>query len=112
MKNEIAKMEFFSISSNGEDKPLVVRIGAPDKRNEDEWQCPWEINGLYEENHSTVSNESWHCLLLAIQTIEQLLSYYVEDGGKLYWEKGGNELQISELIPRWSASNKSPQSDA
>ncbi|WP_303493037.1 DUF6968 family protein [Saccharophagus degradans] len=100
---EIAQTEIFTVTPDGRDKILVLKIGAPQKRNEDEWMCYWEISGLHENVHATVSNDKWHSLMLVIRTIEQLLTYYVEDGGRLYWEKSGEEIAVSDLIPRWAS---------
>lgn len=106
MNKPIASLEVFSISPDGEEKPLVIEIGAPEKKSNGEWQCAWEIQNLYTESHPAVSDGAWHSLVLAIRTIEQLLTYYIEDGGRLFHEKGGDELPVSELVPRWPVSYK------
>ncbi len=106
MSKPIASQQIFSVSPKHGEKVLILKIWAPDLRSEDEWQCRWEIEGLYGTAHPAVSNDSWHSLMLAIRTIEQLLSYHSEDGAKLYYEKGGEALLLSDLIPRWVVSNE------
>lgn len=39
--------------------------------------------------------------MLAIRTIEQMLTYYVEDGGKLFWPESTSEMEVSDVIPRF-----------
>jgi hypothetical protein len=45
----------------------------------------------------------WQSLQLANRLAAQLLEYFVQDGGRLFWEKGGEQIQLSELFPPYSA---------
>jgi hypothetical protein len=47
--------------------------------------------------------DSWQALQHAQQLAARLLSYFVEDGGRLYWEEGGDQIQISDLFANVAA---------
>ncbi len=105
MANLIAEQKLWSVSSSTVSKTLVLKLGAPEKIDTDQWQCFWEIHGLHENVKPVISNENWHSLMLAIKTIEQLLTFFVEDGGKLFFQSGSEEISVSEIIPRIKLSN-------
>ena len=37
-------------------------------------------------------------LRLAVRPIKELLSFFVESGGKLFWEQGGKEISVSDIF--------------
>ncbi len=106
MENVIAEQKLYSITANGESKPLILRIGAPEKKDEETWRCPWEIEGLYTKVSPAIGISSLHSLVLVVALFEQQLKYFVEDGGKLYLELGGTEISVSEIIPRFKLQKK------
>jgi len=88
MKNYIAQKEINTVSPDGQAKLLKIAIGEPYEIDELSWGCSWAIEGLYKSNKD------------AVQLIEQLLAYYIEDGGKLFWEPNGKEMDLNDVIPR------------
>ena len=112
MKNYLAEKELYSIAPEGEPKHLKVGIGVPYKIDEHSWGCACCVEGLYNKLHDAVGVDAWQALTLATKLVEQLLAFYIEDGGKLFWEEGGDEMELNDVIPRHTASNQSPEIDA
>ena len=55
------------------------------------------MEGLLGLNHDIYGVDSWQSLVLAQRIVHNILSYFVADGGKLFWEKGGEEISVAEL---------------
>jgi len=53
-------------------------------------------------DHRVVGCDAWQALTLAIRLAEQMLTYFVEDGGCLYWGETGGPMAISDVFPRAS----------
>jgi len=100
LKNYIAQKEISTVSPEGQAKLLKIAIGAPYEIDDISWGCSWAIEGLYISNKDAVGVDAWQALTLAMQLIEQLLAYYIEDGGKLFWEPNGKEMDLNDVIPR------------
>jgi len=101
----IAEKEIFSVSAKGEKKRLRVVVGRPYRVGDVSWACPVQLEGLFNKLHDAVGVDSWQALGLTVGLVRQLLGYYVEDGGKLYWEEGGQEMMLNDLFPQLKASN-------
>ena len=72
--------------------------------NDVSWACPVSIEGLHAKLHDAVGIDSWQALSLAMGLTRQLLGYFLEDGGKLYWEEGGDEVILNDLFPQFKGS--------
>jgi Domain of unknown function (DUF6968) len=101
----IAETKCFAVFGNGERKLLHLVVGRPYRIDDRSWACPVQLEGLHEKIPNIVGGDSWQALGLAIGLIRQLLGYLVEEGGKLYWEEGGEEMFLKELFPQLKDSN-------
>lgn len=55
-------------------------------------------------HHRVVGIDAWQALTLALRLVEQLLTYFVEDGGSLFRAASDIPIAISDIVPRVSAS--------
>mgnify|MGYP001220214332 FL=1 len=90
----------------GQKIQISIAIEAPYKIDEESWGCIVSIEGLklrttQNKPHRIVGSDSWQALTLAITLIEQLLFYFVESGGKLFWDGGSEPMRIHDVIPRF-----------
>jgi hypothetical protein len=101
----IAETEIFAVSAKGEKQRLLLAVGRPCRVDEVSWACPVCLEGLLNKLRDAVGVDSWQALGLAAGLIRQLLGYYVENGGKLYWEEGGEEITLNDVFPQLTPSN-------
>jgi hypothetical protein len=100
----IAERRLFAVSAKSEKLTLRITVGRPYQLNDVSWACPVSIEGLYAKLHDAVGIDSWQALNLAIGLTRQLLDHFLEGGGKLYWEEGGDEVILNDLIPQLKGS--------
>lgn len=100
----IAERSLFAISAKGEKLTLRIAVGRPYQVDDVSWACPVSIEGLYTKLHDAVGVDSWQALTLAIGLTRQLLDHFLEGGGKLYWEEGGEEVTLNDLFPQFNGS--------
>jgi len=98
----IAERRIFAIAPDGAIFNIHIFVGAPYKVSEEEWACAVGLEGLHSSLRDQHGIDSWQVLQLAYQLINQLLVYFIEDGGRLYWSKEGEPITLSELFPRLS----------
>lgn len=95
----IAERRVAAVSPDGEKLVLRIAVGQPYQVDEDSWACPVSIEGLYVKLRDAVGYDSWQALSLAIALVRQLLGYFLNDGGKLYWKEENSEMTIDDLFP-------------
>jgi len=100
----IAERVIYAVDNDSRGFEIRLMIGKPYPDPPNAWACPVAMVGLQGAFPDMHGVDSWQALTLALQVIDRLLTYFVEDGGKLYWEENGNELAIEELF-----SGRSPQ---
>ena len=105
MNEVIAEKTIFAVTAKGEKQWLRVAVGRPYQVDDVSWACPVQLDGLHNKLRDAVGVDSWQALGLAVGLIRQLLGYYLEDGGKLYWEEGGEEITLNDLFPQLKDSN-------
>lgn len=100
----IAGRELYAIAADGRGFEVKLGIGRPYRITEDEWACAVQLSGFHENLSDAHGIDSWQALQLAQQLAAQLLGYFVQDGGRLFWEKDGEQVQLSELFVKCPAS--------
>jgi hypothetical protein len=100
----IAGRELYAVAVDGRGFGVKLGIGQPYRITEDEWACAVQLSGLHENLSDAHGIDSWQALQLAQQLAARLLQYFVQDGGRLFWEKDGDQVQLSELFARGSTS--------
>lgn len=95
----IATRTVLAVDQNGREFNLALGIGQPYEISPDEWACPLCMGGLHERLADQHGVDSWQALQLAHQLIAQLLGYFVQDGGHIYWLESREPMTLEELIP-------------
>ncbi|MFH1147908.1 MAG: hypothetical protein V1736_09415 [Pseudomonadota bacterium] len=99
MDGIIGEREIFAVSATGERRSIRIAVGMPYRVNGDSWSCPVRMEGLRDRIHDAVGVDSWQALVLAIGLVRQILWYFLEDGGRLFWEEGGKEMALDDILP-------------
>lgn len=94
----IAERTIFAIDKNSRGFEIKVMVGKPYRVGPDEWACPVAMVGLHGGFPDMHGVDSWQALIVALQLIGRLLTYFVEDGGRLFWEENGVPLTVDELF--------------
>ena len=98
----IADRKLYAIAADGRSFEIHLAIGYPYQITEDEWACAIQVAGLH-RTKDVHGADSWQALQLAHQLAAQLLEYFVQDGGRLFCEEGGEHVQVSDLFAKTSA---------
>ena len=93
----IAERTIYAIDKGSRGFEIRLMVGKPYPDRSD-WACPVAMIGLHGVFPDMRGVDSWQALTIAMQLIGRLLTYFVEDGGRLFWEESGAELTVEELF--------------
>ena len=96
----IADRIVHALARDGRSFEICLGVGKPYQVSADEWACAVQVGGLHNQLSDMHGIDSWQALQLACQLAAQLLGSFVEDGGRLFWEEGGEQLAVSELFAK------------
>lgn len=99
----VAERKLFASTADGHTFEIHLAVGKPYPVSEDEWACSVLLEGLHSNLRDQHGVDSWQALQLAYQLVVRLLTYFVQDGGQLFWEQGGEPISPSTLVPKLSA---------
>lgn len=88
------------IKPSGERAQVVLLIGQPYEVTPQEWAIPVSMNGLHERLWNLHGIDSWQVVQLGFEFIVQMLEYFVQDGGQLYWPETDERFEPAELLPQ------------
>jgi len=97
----IADKTIHAVDSKGEAKRFRFAIEAPARIDDVSWGCTLVMEGFTKTPRRIVGEDSWQAMLLAVRLVEQTLFYFVEDGGCLFWEPGGEPMTVGDVVPRF-----------
>jgi hypothetical protein len=96
----IAARTLTAVKPSGEEVSVTLRIGQPYEISSEEWACPVAIEGLQERLRDIHGIDSWQTIQLVQNLQAQLLGYFIEEGGKLYWPGTHECMELVELFPK------------
>lgn len=96
----IAERTIYAVDNNGRGFEMRLMIGRPYESDPTYgvWACPVALKGLHGSLSDIYGDDSWQALMLARDLLKRLLTYFVEDGGQLFSEEGGSEINIEALF--------------
>lgn len=94
----IAGRTIYAIDKDSRGFEIQLMVGKPYQISQTEWACPVAMIGLHGVFPDMRGVDSWQALMVSLKLIGDLLTYFVEDGGKLYSEKDGDKLTVEELF--------------
>lgn len=97
MSELIASKTLKAIDPKKGEIEIKFGIGKP-YQVEEFWRCRACLSGIHDLDRGVASDESWQSLILALKLIKQLLTYFQEDGGKLYWPDGKKQITVDEVF--------------
>lgn len=96
----IAERVIYAVDNDARGFDVGIMIGKPYQTDfkYGDWACPVALIGLHGRFPDMYGVDSWQALIVAVRLVKALLTNFVEEGGKLYWEKGGEEITVAELF--------------
>ncbi|MBN6103548.1 hypothetical protein JR064_15370 [Xanthomonas sp. CFBP 8703] len=97
----IAERIFDGVDPHGKRIKFLFSLEAPEKIDDESWGCQVKMVGFGDKPHQVVGQDSWQALSLAFALAEQLLTYFVQDGGKLFWEDSDEPMLVKDVVSRF-----------
>lgn len=94
MSDVVTSTALICVSSNGERREVVIEIGRPYKTPQGSWACPVAMRGMYRRLADIQGEDSLQSLCLAATLVRTLLTYFVKDGGKIFFPNSDNEYNL------------------
>jgi len=101
----IAEEKLVGLRASGERFGLTAAIGQAYRVGAEERACPVSLSGLHRSLPDIRGSSSLQALCLAASLLRQLLTSFVEEGGRLLYEDGGEPLDISSCFSRVGSSD-------
>ncbi len=100
----IAERNFDGVDPQGKRINFQFSLEAPEKIDDESWGCTLRMSGFVDKPRRVVGQDSWQALSLAFTLAEQLLTYFVQDGGTLFWEDSDEPMLVKDVISRFQGS--------
>jgi len=94
----IAERIIYAIDLESRGFEIRLMIGKPYQVSPTEWACPLAMMGLHGALKDVHAVDSWQALTLVQELLRVLLILFVEQGGKLFSEKDGEEITVDSLF--------------
>jgi hypothetical protein len=98
MQEAIASRELICIKADGQELPVIIRVGKPYQVDEVTWGCPVEAAGLYRRLSDAYGADSFQALMLAVWLLRDLVQSFVRDGGTIVSVEGREEVNLERLF--------------
>ncbi len=94
----IAERDLIGINPSGSRFTIMLKIGKPYVVDGDQWACPVGAIGLYQKMQEVRGIDSFQALLQAIKYLQQLLEYFIEDGGRILSVDNQTPIEIPDIF--------------
>lgn len=94
----IAERIVYAVAKDGHGFQIRLMVGQPYQEEAGNWACPVSLDDFQGRLHDVRAEDSWQALILAIRLAKTLLGFFIQDGGRLYREEGGEEMSLNELF--------------
>ena len=94
----IAERIIYAIDKDSRGFEIRLMVGKPYQVSPTEWACPLAMMGLHGALKDVHAVDSWQALTLVQELLRVLLILFVEQGGKLFSEKDGEEITVDSLF--------------
>jgi hypothetical protein len=94
----IASSEIICVSADGRRLRVTAQVGKPYRTPEGEWGCHAALVGLHGSLGPVRGEDSLQALSLAISLLRQLLSAFVQDGGKVLNPDDESEVPLDAIL--------------
>jgi hypothetical protein len=100
MAPNIAEAKLVGLRASGERFDVTAAVGQPHRVDAEEWACPVSLSGLQRALPDIHGSSSLQALCLAASLLRELLTSFVQEGGRLLYEDGSEPFDISSCFSR------------
>ncbi len=104
MVEVIAEAKLVCIRPDGSEVETVARLGRPYRAEGGEWACPVSLDGLHDGLRDARGEDSLQALCLAASLLRQLLEHFLDDGGRVVYPGGAEEVPLRAVFGRISTT--------
>ena len=94
-----AQRSWYAVAADGHEWPLVIGIGPALRNDKGVWRVEVLLDPIDRTSHYIHGADGWQATTLAMEFAVDRLRHFVEQGGKLFWERGGTPAEPAELLP-------------
>jgi hypothetical protein len=95
MNETVALSRFWCIRPNGDRVLVIAEIGRPYDTGAGDWACPVSLRRLYDRLTDIRGVDSLQALCLAASLLRNLLTSFVDDGGRVLHPEDESEVDIN-----------------
>jgi hypothetical protein len=100
MDAAIAEEAIVCVRASGERLKAVASVGRPYQVGPEEWACSVSLTELYARMPDIHGTSSLQALCLAANLLRQLLTYFAEGGGQLYYSDGQTPFDLDATFSK------------
>jgi hypothetical protein len=104
----IVTTELTCVRRTGERLNCLVEIAKPYQAETGEWACPLSLGELYPRLPDVNGEDSLQALCLALSLARLLLTYFVEDGGRILIAGTDSEFPVDAYFSRVGTTSTLP----
>jgi hypothetical protein len=94
MPQTVGEERLVGLRPSGERVQIIATIGFPYQVGPEEWACPVSLSGLHDRLHDIHGGSSLQALCLAASLLRQLLTGFLEGGGRLLHADGKEAFSV------------------
>lgn len=104
IKDQIASVSFIWVDAKGAEHSVTGIIGKPYPMGDDQWSCPYVLEGALEQGQDIAGSDSIQALSLALYGLYHDLIRLLGDGGRLLNPKTREPFDLVTLKATFSRS--------
>jgi hypothetical protein len=98
MEEIIAEKDLIGVNPDRSRFKIMLKIGKPYMVDGGQWACSVGAIGLYKRLREIRGNDSLQALLQAIKFLQQLIEYFIDDGGILLSAVDETPVNMSDIF--------------
>jgi hypothetical protein len=83
IQDPIATVSFGWVDARGEERPVRGMVGKPYQLDDQQWACPYVLDGAFEQGPDVPGGDSIQALSLALYGLYHDLIRLLDEGGRL-----------------------------
>jgi hypothetical protein len=104
IKEPVASVSFNWVDAKGTERPVQGIVGKPYQLSDQEWACPYVLDGAFEQGPDIPGVDSVQALSLALYGLYHDLIRLLDEGGRLLNPKTRETFDLVTLKATFSRS--------